>query len=67
MPRYDYKCQTCNHVHEHICRMSAVTQTNLCPRCGHQSNKLISIPLPPVFKGGNPTSNFGKTYPPTKR
>ena len=59
MPRYDYKCSSCEHVFE--LRQSFNSDTVMpCPECGSTSNRQFHAP-PIIFKGsGWYVNDYGK-------
>lgn len=50
MPTYTYKCEA-HGKFEKMCKMSEMTTTFPCPKCGESSQKQIDRPAV-VFKGG---------------
>ena len=51
MPRYDYQCQSCSVVHEHIQSIhKSLPDTLSCPRCGKDS-ELVILVAPGVMTG----------------
>jgi len=59
LPRYDYKCSSCEHVFE--LRQSFNSDTVMpCPECGSTSNRQFHAP-PIIFKGsGWYVNDYGK-------
>lgn len=49
MPIYDFRCPDCGHVFEKIVASSASKAE--CSKCGALSNKQVSAPAAPQFKG----------------
>ena len=43
MPRYDYRCRECAHLFEKIQSCNSVPGA-ICPECGAESDRQISIP-----------------------
>lgn len=42
MPIYEYRCDDCGHVHEHLCKLNSHAVTT-CPDChSHAYHKLLS-------------------------
>lgn len=50
MPRYDYECQSCGSVAEHLFTMSGKPETVAC-ECGGVSVSIITETAPPLVKG----------------
>lgn len=48
MPIFDYLCSECGHEFERIAKSDAKVE---CPQCGAGSNKQVSAPSKPQFKG----------------
>lgn len=42
MPIYDFKCSTCNHTHEVVCKIDERNDTKVCPKCGEDSRMVIT-------------------------
>ncbi len=51
MPAYDFQCQACGIVHEHICSISARPDFIKCVRCGGEAEQVILV-APGVLTGG---------------
>jgi putative FmdB family regulatory protein len=51
MPAYDYQCQACSAVHEHICPISKRPDTIKCPRCGGEAEQIL-LTAPAVATSG---------------
>lgn len=59
MPRYDYKCRSCDNVFELRQSFDAETVAP-CPKCGSISNRQFHAP-PVIFKGsGWYVNDYGK-------
>ena len=59
MPRYDYKCRSCDNVFELRQSFNAETVAP-CPKCGSTSNRQFHAP-PVIFKGsGWYVNDYGK-------
>ena len=59
MPRYDYRCTSCDHQFELRQSFSAATVQE-CPECGADSNRKFHAP-PVIFKGsGWYVNDYGK-------
>lgn len=59
VPRYDYRCQTCDHEFELRQSFSSEPVAD-CPECGGNSRRLIRA-VPVVFKGsGFYVNDYGK-------
>lgn len=44
MPLYEFRCASCGHVFEELCRFDDDGTNQKCPRCGHVGAKrLISV------------------------
>lgn len=50
MPAYDFQCQSCSAVHEHICPISKLPDTIKCPRCDGTAEQIILV-APGVMTG----------------
>ncbi len=48
MPRYDYQCGKCGHVHERIQHMND-EHVSTCPECGEYCGEQIYHPTPHKF------------------
>ena len=60
MPRYDYRCVSCDHVFE-VTRAAGAGSDECCPQCGSGARRVFT-PVGVVFKG----SGFHNTdYRPT--
>ena len=73
--RYDFACDTCEHVFEHICTISEYKDVLACPKCGsdatrryftiYQSNAIMGAPTV-VFKDQDGKIHFpGSASEPT--
>lgn len=59
MPRYDYECQTCNHVFE-VKQSFSSEPVATCPECKNGAQRMIHA-VPIVFKGsGFYVNDYGK-------
>lgn len=57
MPSYDYRCNKCDYVEEHIHRMSENPEIK-CPECKEKMVRLFSASAGGfIFKGGTPSIN----------
>ena len=51
MPVYEYACSNCQNVFEKWLKVSEITETAFCPKCGNQAQHIISNTAF-VLKGG---------------
>lgn len=59
MPRYDYECQTCNHIFE-VKQSFSSEPVATCPECMNGAQRMIRA-VPIVFKGsGFYVNDYGK-------
>lgn len=60
MPIYEYRCPKCELVLERIVAMKDADQKQLCPHCETPTEKQISVPSAPLFKGDGWTPKYHK-------
>jgi putative FmdB family regulatory protein len=61
MPRYDYKCNSCNIVTELLLSINDLLEEQKCNKCNNTVLRVYS-PIPAIFKGSGfyKTDNGGK-------
>ena len=50
MPTYEYKCEKCKNEFEEFQSMSSEPKT-ICPKCGAEAKRMISLNSGIIFKG----------------
>lgn len=56
MPIYEYRCDTCGHQHEHLCKLNAKVII-CCPDCGSEAyQKCLSVSAPIFLKSSQAAS-----------
>ena len=59
MPLYSYECGNCGKVFETL-EKTADKKSRVCPACGGEAERRLSIPAKPAITGGNPGSCCGE-------
>jgi putative FmdB family regulatory protein len=68
MATYDYQCQKCAAVHEHICPISKRPESIKCPRCGGEAEQVIlKAPALSTKGSSNMTQDMAIGYDAEKR
>lgn len=59
-PIYEFRCPE-GHLHErHVPVAQTSADLRRCPECGADAARIISLPQPPVIRGGTPVHHEGR-------
>lgn len=51
MPIYQFKCKSCDFEMEKILPFKDMDSKQFCPKCEEETQRQITLPAPPAFKG----------------
>jgi putative FmdB family regulatory protein len=60
MPIYEFQCKKCDKVVEKKMSYDERLNPQKCEECGEDTERIASLPLPPIFNGSGWTPKFGK-------